>query len=605
MPRYLPIDNIPALLSNLKRSGSGSSPYQLDRWQLDNCKITEQPIQGAAVLSYRWRSRASNENIQDFKEWLSDCGSLGYGVYNLNDGPRPVDWSLADGHSLQIEVAAWLLWLYTNKAADYAWVDQMCVPQNADEETKMGHIKDSPAIYTVGHVYLMIAPVVDDAKGTIMKRRDSEDIVRQYNSEMDSYRGTSFLSRSAIKALLVNHSYMRRVWTIQEAVAANQLSVWPLKGEDDVNSYQPLRVMDWPEFNAWNSHPMLGALYLKFTDPALNGYYEGKYTNLLRVLREHPSDGIAYLAMISKDLMWITMDRSGLINNIKNASGAAAKANVVLNNHQIQSARSFLAEDRVLALVPLIDYNGWKQATQGVPARHLVQASVAWAYSLLESDSRWRWSIRIYNSPDSQARALDLLQPRRNLKDSKAMHGSIPDYSVEIPAPGGTLHLTAPPSHPDSVINSFLQSSWGSCFSSGSSRDMRVELSVLTPHPGQPKNWGEGPWKCVRDAISTNDEGFRLSVQWGLEPWRNPNLNMDPEVAAVVVVSGGGLQNPAMIILGTPSGQSVPTTGQVMMVVDMNRDLLSSLVSSLLSIKKHTFTTPIRAVSKGFVTPSQ
>ncbi|GIL69684.1 hypothetical protein Vretimale_10204 [Volvox reticuliferus] len=604
MPRYLPIGSIPTLLSNLKQGGGNSTAYQLNRWQLDNCKITDSPLQGAAVLSYRWRGRSRNENIQDFKRWLSDCGSVGYGVHSLNDGPRPVDWSLADGHGLQIEVAAWLLWLYTNRAAEYAWVDQMCVPQDADEEEKMGHIKDSPAIYTAGHVYLMIAPVVDDATGTIMSKRDSEAIVQQYNSEMNSYHGASFLSRSAIKALLVNHSYMRRVWTIQEAVAANQLSVWPLKGEGSVNSYQGISVMDWPEFNAWNSHPALDALYLKFEDQAVNGYYEGKYTNMIRVLREHPSDGIAYLAMISKDLMWITMDRSGLVNDIKKASDPRAKAFVVLNNHQIQSARSFLAEDRVLALIPLIDYPGWKQATQGVPARHLVQASVAWAYSMVESGNSWKWSIRVYNSPSCTARGLDLLEPRRNLKDSKAMHGATPNYSVEIPPAGGTLHLSAPPSHPDSVINSFLQTNWGSRFSPGSSRDLRVELAVVTPHPGQPKYWGSGPWTTIRNKLGT-DEVFRLSIQWGLEPWRNQSLGLDAENAAVVVVSGGGLRNPAMIIMGIPKGSSRPTTGQVMTVVDVQSDLLSSLKSGLMEISRGEISSPITAVSQGFVTPSQ
>lgn len=36
---------------------------------------------------------------------------------------------------LALQVAAWLLWLYSNKVAKYAWVDQMCVPQVGRERT--------------------------------------------------------------------------------------------------------------------------------------------------------------------------------------------------------------------------------------------------------------------------------------------------------------------------------------------------------------------------------------------------------------------------------------------------------------------------------------
>lgn len=50
----------------------------------------------------------------------------------------------------------------------------------------------------------------------------------------------------ARKALLVNSSYMRRVWTIMEAVVATQLQIFPLKG-----------------FSASESDPGNGNLYLK------------------------------------------------------------------------------------------------------------------------------------------------------------------------------------------------------------------------------------------------------------------------------------------------------------------------------------------------------
>ncbi|EFJ45632.1 hypothetical protein VOLCADRAFT_105853 [Volvox carteri f. nagariensis] len=561
MPRYLKIDDVPAILSELQGTGT-ETPYQKDAWQKRWCYITDKTEANAAVLSYRWRVRGRAENINDYKTWISDCGREGYSVHDLPDnGPVPVNWSLADGHAIQIEVAAWLLWLHTNKKAKYAWVDQMCVPQDlANLEEKMNYIKESPAIYTAGQVYVIIAPVVDYATGKIMNAKEARSIVQQYNSEMDSYRGVSLLSRSAVKALLVNNSYMRRVWTIQEAVAANSLSVWPLRGEGQVNSYQSIHVVDWTEFNPWNSHPKLGPLYLKFGDKALEGFYEGDYTGIIKVLRDHPSDGIGYLAMISKDLMWITMDRSGLISDIKKADSPAKKAFVLLNNHQTQSARAFLPEDRVLALIPLVDYPAWKEVTKGVPGRHMVQASVAWAYGIMEAQmATWKWSIRVYNSPTCKARGLDQLQPRRNLGNNTAMWGAT-SSKVQIPTEGGTLVLTSPPPHSDPEVKAYQESH------ATSSLSLLVEAALVMPHPGQAKYWGGGPWTSIRDVLQT-DEVFRLSVQWGLEPWRNPNLGLDAEQCAVVVLSGD-LPNPVMVIAGIPEGDDDPTTGQVMEVVE-------------------------------------
>ncbi|KXZ50803.1 hypothetical protein GPECTOR_15g489 [Gonium pectorale] len=528
-----------------------------------------------------------------FLRWVSDCAGEGYKVHDIN---MSVDWNLADGHDIQIEVAVWLLWLYANRIAEYAWVDQMCVPQDADIEEKMTHIKDSPAIYKGGKVYVIIAPVVDYISGKIMLVQEARNIVRMYNSEMDRYRGAGFLSRSAVKALLVNNSYMRRVWTIQEAVAAQDLTVWPLKGRGEVNSYQSIYVVDWPEFNAWNGHPELGPLYLKYTDEPLNDYYEGDYTGVIKNLRNKVSDAIAYLAMISKDLMWITMDRNGLVNDIKKADTAAKRAWVVLNNHQIQSARAFLPEDKVLALVPLVDYNQWKRATANVPGRQMVQASVAWAYGLMELQmASWKWSIRIYNAPRCAARGLELLQPRRNLGDSSSMHGAGKGERVEIPPAGGTVTLRTPSRHPDSSVAAW-QSSSGAL--SAGDKQLRVEALLLMPHPGQAKFWGGGPWTHIRDALQT-DEVFRLSVQWGLEPWRNPELGVDAWQCAVAVVSGRSVPNPAMIIMAVPEGDSAPSTGQVMEVVEFSQHLLPALLDGLRSKALAKLTSPISTISSG------
>ncbi|KXZ50799.1 hypothetical protein GPECTOR_15g485 [Gonium pectorale] len=421
-----------------------------------------------------------------------------------------------------------------------------------------------------------------------------------YNDQMNAYRGAGFLSRSAVKALMVNNSYMRRVWTIQEAVAAQDLTVWPLEGRGEVNSYQSIYVVDWPEFNAWNSHPELGPLYLKYTDEPLNDYYEGDYTGVIKNLRDKVSDAIAYLAMISKDLMWITMDRNGLVNDVKKADTASRRAWVLLNNHQIQSARSFLPEDKVLALIPLVDYDAWKAATFGVPGRQLVQASVKWAYEMMEHEmASWKWSIRIYNAPRCAARGLELLQPRRNLGDSSSMHGATPGWQLEIPPAGGAFTLPPPPAHPDDSVTACLEAAGAL---SAEPLQLSVEAALYMPHPGQAQYWGGGPWTHIRDVLQT-DEVFRLSVQWGLEPWRNPELGIDAHRSGVVVASGGGLKHPVMIIMGLPVGEETPATGQVMEVVEVSSHLLPALLEGLHSKALGHMAAPITLVSAGVVPP--
>ncbi|KAG2430994.1 hypothetical protein HYH02_013526 [Chlamydomonas schloesseri] len=671
MPRYLRVKDIPDILTELKAGDASSTPYQLDEWQKRWCHVTDTIEEDAAVLSYRWRIRGHSENIKDYRTWLKDCRSEGYQVAELRDGQRPVRWELADGHALQIEVAAWLLFLHTNSVAEYAWVDQMCVPQDASVDEKMGHIKDSPAIYAAGKVYVLLAPVVDYATGRIMTAKDARELVKSFRSEMNNYRGYDFLSRSAVKCLLVNHSYMRRVWTIQEAVAASRPRMWPLLGEGELNSYQSLYVVDWPEFNAWNGHPELGPIYTRLFDKdaegeAVRDYYDGDYTGAIRVLREHASYAIGYLAMMAKDLMWITQDRNGFTNDIKRATSAARRAYVLLNHQQVHAARSFLPEDRVLALVPLVDYGAWKSATAGVPGHHLVQASVAWAYGVMEGEMQtWKWSMRVYNSTACSARGLELLQPRRNLGDTTSMHGASPRWEQALPPGGSALTLPLPQPHPTPKVASYLAASGAlgpeaaaaaaadgaggaalaRCLRAGSGEGdgddrsgrllpaavpvagplaLHVELSVVMPHPGNPKYWGGGPWTGVRDALGT-DEGFRLAVQWSLEPWRDPTKEFDIDRCAVYVVvssscgaeggvgtegggteggGGGRLRHPCILVIAIPSGEKPPRSGQVMTVLEVARPLLQPLLDCLKRQALSHITEPLTALSGGVDEPA-
>lgn len=60
---------------------------------------------------------------------------------------------------------------------------------------------------------------------------------------------------------------------------------------------------------------------------------------------------------------------------------------------QVYASRCFDERDRVLALVPLIDYDAWMHEMAGVPAHQLLTASIVWAYQHLldceEMTSGW------------------------------------------------------------------------------------------------------------------------------------------------------------------------------------------------------------------------
>ena len=76
-----------------------------------------------------------------------------------------------------------MMWLWATEAAELIWIDQFCVPQDADVETKMGHIRESPEIYRLGKVYLVLAPVVNYETGEIMNMKSASKIVDMYQSE--------------------------------------------------------------------------------------------------------------------------------------------------------------------------------------------------------------------------------------------------------------------------------------------------------------------------------------------------------------------------------------------------------------------------------------
>ena len=97
------------------------------------------------------------------------------------------------------------------------------------------------------------------------------------------FSGRSDLGAVAKKALLINSSYMRRVWTIQEAVASQDLNVWPMQGRGELNSYQSIYVIDWPQFNAWNGWPGIGELRESAaSNTAIQSYLDGDFSAILK-----------------------------------------------------------------------------------------------------------------------------------------------------------------------------------------------------------------------------------------------------------------------------------------------------------------------------------
>lgn len=234
----------------------------------------------------------------------------------------------------QIEVALWMLWVHATRQADHLWVDQFCVPQDVDIDTKMGHVRESPSIYSSGAVFVILAPVVSYATGRILTMAAARELAAPHLQRA----GVGYsMEDSALKALLINNSYFRRVWTIQEAVAAQSLSMWPLLGSGNtVDSYQSLWVLDWPQFNKWGEARYSGTLRdTSAANGSVQAYLDGDYTGLLGVLGSGAPEGIQYLSMAARQAMWATLDRAGLVNEIKTAPSPAQRAFVVLNKHQV------------------------------------------------------------------------------------------------------------------------------------------------------------------------------------------------------------------------------------------------------------------------------
>lgn len=60
-------------------------------------------VQGAAVLSYRWRKRAWKENLADYLSWCQGCEAEGYNLEDLLSVSNP-SWEIVDDIPVQIEV---------------------------------------------------------------------------------------------------------------------------------------------------------------------------------------------------------------------------------------------------------------------------------------------------------------------------------------------------------------------------------------------------------------------------------------------------------------------------------------------------------------------
>ena len=252
----------------------------------------------------------------------------------------------------------------------------MRVPQDADIEVKMACIRASPKIYRLGKVFVVLAPVTDSS-GSIVLKKQAQAIVKKYESEFHHRKD---LGAVAEKALMINSSYMRRVWTIQEAVAAVDLSIWPMHGQGELNSYQSIYVIDWPQFNAWNGWPGLGPLREnQAKNKAVQSYLVGDFRDLIQLLDSKPDDVdcIAHLDLISKEIMWITMDRNCLVNDLKRGD-KAQKAHAVLK-----------------------------------------------FFSVVEDSLQtFRWCLRSYQAYDNPASHLATLIPRRNFGLKTSKHGA-------------------------------------------------------------------------------------------------------------------------------------------------------------------------------------
>ena len=197
--------------------------------------------------------------------------------------------------SLPVDVLVWMLWIHHSEKAEYIWVDQCCIPQDASDVQKMEMVRQSPSIYSTGKVFMLVSPVVDYDSGNIVNQKIAESIL----SGISNMSGRD--KSCAIKSLMVNVSYYRRAWTVQEAIVANTLESFPLLGSG-LKGFQPLHLVDWPDFNSWNGK--WGVIRDQIhIDKAIQSYFDGDYTGIIKKIKSDPK-GFHYLAIVAKELLW-------------------------------------------------------------------------------------------------------------------------------------------------------------------------------------------------------------------------------------------------------------------------------------------------------------
>lgn len=237
-------------------------------------------------------------------------------------------------------------------------------------------------------------------------------------------------------------------------------------------------------------------------------------------------------------------------------------------------SRAGWPEDRVLALVPLIDYDGWRHATAAAAGHQLVQASVSWAYDVWQrSDggggggsrlgSLAKWSIRIFNSSRVATTCLDVLHPRRNLDDRSSVHGAV--------AGGRQATFEASASQPGT----------GALVLAGGGR-LEVLTACVMPHPGVPRlSWGPShmPWTSVRDALGTNED-FRLATEWACEEYLGHDECAKDVVAVLLTAASGSPTGMPHLVI---AGLTAPSRdrGRVMMVMDIAPGAVASVAEAL------------------------
>lgn len=212
-----------------------------------------------------------------------------------------------------------------------------------------------------------------------------------------------------------------------------------------------------------------------------------------------------------------------------------------MNSITAIEARAFVPEDKVNALVPVVDSSEWSQLVKGKTSYGAFNTSIQWAYKLSLNSFSFKWGVRGYCSPSSPGGVLASLEPKRVYSNLAPSSDKPSNYH-----PGSnTITL------PDDSQLEVIKSSW-------------------YPSPANMSSWGGkgNAWDVIRDGIQDSTGlDFGLVACYIGEPYiQDQTYNKN---TSMLFLARGENSN-IVHLISALSTNSNKNNGRVIFIIDLS-----------------------------------